>query len=238
MRTERWADLRVHIVGGTDGKGGGTGPVVVLLHGFGAPGEDLVPLAEALSVPSSVRFVFPEAPLSPPELRAFGGRAWWPLDLFALQRAMAEGGRTFPDTVPEGMPEARAQLIATLDQLERELSVRPEHIVIGGFSQGSMLACDLLLRTTKPYAGLALLSSTLICGHDWPPLMAARKGLPVLMTHGTHDPTLPHERAIKLRDLLQNAGLQVNWVSFPGGHELPRVVLEALHKFIVAQLNV
>ena len=63
MREEQWAGLKVRIVGGIDGQGGGTGPLIVLMHGFGAPGSDLVPLAQVLSLPKEYRFVFPAAPL-------------------------------------------------------------------------------------------------------------------------------------------------------------------------------
>ena len=44
MRIAQFGGLTVRLTGGTDGKGGGNGPIVVLLHGFGAPGDDLVPL--------------------------------------------------------------------------------------------------------------------------------------------------------------------------------------------------
>jgi phospholipase/carboxylesterase len=46
MRVDKLGGLTVRLTGGTDGKGGGNGPLVVLLHGFGAPGDDLVPLSE------------------------------------------------------------------------------------------------------------------------------------------------------------------------------------------------
>jgi phospholipase/carboxylesterase len=212
--------------------------VVVLLHGYGAPGDDLVSLQRVLAVPPEVRFVFPEAPLSPPELSAFGGRAWWPIDMVELQRAQAEGReRSNSESAPAGMSEARAQLLALLDELERELSVKSEQIVLGGFSQGSMLACDVALRSERPFAGLALLSSTPLCVSEWQPLMAARKGLPVLQTHGTHDNVLSHNRAQALRDMLEQAGLAVTWLSFRGGHELPSEVLTALQTFIRARVS-
>ena len=41
MREEQLGGLRTRVTGGTDGKGGGRGPLVLLLHGFGAPGDDL-----------------------------------------------------------------------------------------------------------------------------------------------------------------------------------------------------
>jgi len=91
MRTLQLGDLNVRVVGGEDREGGGNGPLVVLLHGYGAPGDDLVPLQRVLNVPSEVRFAFPEAPLSPPDLAMYGGRAWWPIDVMALQQAAAAG---------------------------------------------------------------------------------------------------------------------------------------------------
>jgi phospholipase/carboxylesterase len=239
MRMERWADLQVRIAGGTDREGGGSGPVVVLMHGYGAPGDDLVALQRVLPVPREVRFVFPEAPLSPPELRAFGGRAWWPIDVMALQQAAAQGRvRERMNSAPPGLAEARAQVIAMLDVLQRELNVSSEHMLLGGFSQGSMLACDVALRDSRPLAGLVLLSSTPLCVSEWQPLMAARKGLPVLQSHGVQDTILPHALALEERDMLQAAGLPVTWISFPGGHELPHVVLDGLSRFIGEHLAI
>jgi phospholipase/carboxylesterase len=239
MRIERWADLQVRIAGGTDREGGGDGPVVVLMHGYGAPGDDLVALQRVLDVPREVRFVFPEAPQSPPELRAFGGRAWWPIDVLALQQAAARGQfRERMLSAPPGLGEAHAQVIAMLDVLQRELNVTSERIILGGFSQGSMLACDVALRDKRPFAGLVLLSTTPLCVPEWQPLMAARKGLPVFQTHGLADAILPHALALEQRDMLQAAGLTVSWVSFPGGHELPQPVLEGLSHFIRKQLAI
>ena len=80
MREEHIGGLRTRVTGGTDGKGGGHGPLVLLLHGFGAPGDDLVSLADVLNVPTGTRFVFPEGPLS----LSFGptdARAWWLIDM-------------------------------------------------------------------------------------------------------------------------------------------------------------
>ncbi|HKU37442.1 MAG TPA: hypothetical protein VJR89_04825 [Polyangiales bacterium] len=233
MRTLEIAGLTVRLVGGTDREGGGTGPLVVLLHGYGAPGEDLVPLWRVLDVPREVRFAFPAAPLEPPDFAAYGGRAWWNIDVAALQQAAAQGkARDLSREVPAGLPEARARVIEVLDGLQRELQVPGESLVLGGFSQGAMLACDLALRTDRPLAGLVLLSGTLLSRDAWQPLMAARSALPILQSHGVQDPLLPFELAMQLRDLWRDAGASVEWVEFRGGHELPHNVLEALAKFL------
>jgi phospholipase/carboxylesterase len=223
--------LRAHVVGEGDG------PVVVLCHGFGAPGDDLVDLGHVLRVPS-VRFVFPEAPLALDVLfggiepaedpdRPGGARAWWMIDLERLAgRAAVDRARE----VPPGLADARARLESLLDEVERRM--RPSRLVLGGFSQGAMLACDVALRSRRPLAGLVLLSGTLLCEAEWTPLMPARRGLRALVSHGAADPLLPIASTERLRDLLTAAGLEVEWVRFSGGHEIPPPVMARLGALI------
>ncbi|MGH7260858.1 MAG: alpha/beta hydrolase [Nitrospiraceae bacterium] len=230
MKVKQLGGLKVWLTGGTDGCGGGDGPVVVLLHGWGAPGDDLVPLGQEIDAPRGTRFVFPEAPLS--LQMGFGdSRGWWMLDIEKRQREIAAGrARDLSREVPKGLAEARAKVIALLDELERRAGAR--QIVLGGFSQGAMLACDVALRTGTPLAGLVLLSGTLLAADEWTPLMPKRKGLKVFQSHGSADPLLPYFIAEQLRDVLKQGGLSVDWVSFRGGHEIPGTVLDRLGAFL------
>jgi phospholipase/carboxylesterase len=236
VRQETVEGLRVVLTGGADREGGGTGPLVVLMHGFGAPGTDLVPLWRQLAVPGDVRFAFPEAPLDLAELAGSayaGARAWWMIDVERLAAAAAGAAREDrSDEVPAGLAEARTQMAATLETLERELGVPTGRTLLGGFSQGAMLALDLALRTDRPLSSLALLSGTLICRADWEPLMPRRAGLPVLMSHGRADPLLSFQAAEQLRDLLVQAGLAVRWHPFNGGHTISEGVLDDLCRLI------
>ena len=229
MKEVQLGSLKARIAGGTDREGGGAGPVVVLLHGYGAPGTDLVPLWRELAVPASVRFVFPEAPLD----LGFGGRAWWPIDMARLQdRFSASGAQRLIAEVPEGIAAARQAMLDLLAALERDFGAQPESTVIGGFSQGAMLATDIVLRTERPFGGLAVLSGTLISHDEWQPLMNARKGLPVLQSHGRADQVLPFAVAEQLRDELSAAGLGLEFVPFNGGHGIPGSVLDGLARLI------
>ncbi|HEY3252401.1 MAG TPA: hypothetical protein VGJ91_00580 [Polyangiaceae bacterium] len=229
MRQLKLGTLTAHVTGGTDREGGGTGPVVVLLHGYGAPGTDLVPLWRELSVPHEVRFVFPEAPL---EL-GFGGRAWWPLDMARLQERFSKSTvERLIAEVPPGIDTARAALLELLSVLERDFGAVAEQTVIGGFSQGAMLATDTVLRSSRSFAGLAVLSGTLICHDEWLSLLSTRRGLPVLQSHGRADPVLPFELAERLRDEFVAAGLPVEFIAFNGGHGIPGGVLEGLTRMI------
>ena len=232
MREEILGGLKTRLTGGADGKGGGDGPVVILLHGFGAHGNDLVPLADVLAVPKSTRFLFPEGPLS----LSFGyddARAWWIIDMARIQADRAAGRvRDMSMEIPKGLALARERLLAFLTALPSLLPIEYKKTVIGGFSQGAMLTCDAALQTDHPFAGLVQLSSNLLAQPVWSPLMPKRKGLPVFQSHGTQDETLPYIGAERLRDALSKSGLAVNWHSFRGGHEIPESVLRALSIFL------
>jgi len=231
VRRVKIADLEVVLAGGPDREGGGDGPILVLLHGYGAPGDDLVPLARQLAVAREVRFAFPAAPLVleaglPPE---YSGRAWWPIDMLELQQAVMRGDfAALTRRVPTGLSEARSLVVGLLDALERDHGAPRDRVVLGGFSQGAMLSTDVTLRAERPPAGLAILSGSLICRDEWLPLMPARAGLPVLQSHGRADPILSYPIAEELRDALTGAGLQLEFVAFNGGHGIPPSALDGI----------
>lgn len=213
---------------------------VVLCHGFGAPGTDLVSIArEVMMVRPALlgraRFVFPEAPHELPG--GGGGRMWWPIDMARIQRAMmsgdadAEWAKSAGET-PVGLPEARKALKASLEALLAQTKLPMGKVVVGGFSQGAMLATDVALRLDEAPAGLAILSGALVSKDDWQRLAPKRAGLRVLQSHGKDDPILPFGGAVRLQELLVDAGLRVGFVPFDGGHGIDGDVIEALAALI------
>jgi phospholipase/carboxylesterase len=202
----------------------------VLLHGFGAPGDDLVSLAGVYDLP--VRFVFPAAPI---DLGGLYGdsRAWWRLDLAKLEDDMRRGvARDRRSELPVGLVEARAQVTQVLAELERKLGVTADRLVLGGFSQGAMLSLDVALHAGAKPAGLILMSGTIIAEPEWMPRMASLAGTPIVLSHGRQDGLLPFAAAELLRDRLTEAGAVVDWQPFNGGHEIPMPVLAAGGKLL------
>ncbi len=205
--------------------------VVILCHGFGAPGTDLVSLGPELldshpSIAGAVQFIFPEAPLSLDNVGMFGARAWWHLDMERLLAA-AQGGtfRDLRNDHPDGLPDAREKLTALIHEVRERTDLPMSRIVLGGFSQGSMLATDVALRLEEPPAHLCVWSGTLLNEEVWRELAAKRGSLKVLQSHGRHDPILPFEAAIWLREMFEESGFDVDFIEFPGVHTIPHPAL-------------
>ena len=162
-----------------------------------------------------------------------GGRAWWRLDL----ESHLPPGRKLPDlsaTHPPGIDVAAASVHALL----HDLSWRPGGpVVLGGFSQGAMVASDLAFTSGDEITALVLLSGTPVDEATWRRGFASRRGLPVFISHGRADAILPFAAAERFQQELAAAGLAVTWVPFDGGHEVPAQVVTALNAFLAPILR-
>lgn len=204
-------------------------PIVVLLHGYGADAADLAPLAFELDLPKPARWAFPDAPLDLP----FGGKMWFEIDAAAIQRAQATGVAVDLSTrTPEGLEQARLDVEAFL----KDLGASWKDVILGGFSQGAMLAAELAFRAPENPRGLALLSGNLLCAEAWTKAAAARKGTPFFMSHGSVDPILGFKGALALEKLLREAGLEGELLRFEGGHSIPPEVMAGLRSFLTRLL--
>jgi phospholipase/carboxylesterase len=217
---------------------------VVLCHGYGAAGTDLVPLAQpvlttaaAQAKPKAV-MIFPAAPLDLAEQGIPGGRAWWPVDLDRLvNRRTPALMDQFRRACPEGLRESRERMLALLAEAGKHFELGADRFILGGFSQGSMLATDVALRLKKAPAGLVVLSGALINEEEWRRLALERGSLAVLQSHGKYDSILPFPMGTALRDLFLEAGADVDFVAFNGDHEIPLEVLHRLTHFVRARAS-
>lgn len=217
--------------------------VVILCHGFGAPGTDLVGLGGELMrcqprLMESTQFIFPEAPLSLDEFGFQGGRAWWPLDVAKLNAAIESG--EFRDQRKYNPPElanARKLLTTLVDEVRGRTGLPLARIVLGGFSQGSMLATDVALRLDEAPGALCVWSGTLLCEEQWRELAANRGSLKVLQSHGTVDPILPFEAATWLSDLFIESGFDVDFIEFPNVHTIPAEGVTKFAELLVSLLD-
>lgn len=205
------------------------GKIVVLLHGFGADANDLLPLHRALRVPDGTRWIVPDAPLSLGISPLFGGRAWFPIDQAAVERAAAAGThRDLSGVSPNGLDDAREAVMRVLAELGTPLG----NVVLAGFSQGAMVATEVALTLPVDVGGLVLWSGTLLHQDVWRERAGHHSGLPFFQSHGVYDPLLGVQMARRLHTLLTDAGLVGDLHEFVGHHEIPPGALRGAQELI------
>jgi phospholipase/carboxylesterase len=201
--------------------------IALICHGFGASGQDLVPLAPEIyrSDPAGIegiRFIFPMAPIILEDFGGYDSRAWWPIDMLLLQELMASGDvRELRHDRPPLLEKRYREMAELLEGVRSESGLSNDRIVVGGFSQGAMLATEVALRTRPQLGGLIIWSGTLLDEDAWRKWAAETSGLPVVQTHGRLDPILPYTGGQELHEMLLEAGQSVRFSGFDGPHTIP-----------------
>ena len=209
--------------------------LIVLCHGFGAPGDDLVGIAEPL-----IRLLqrngrapilaFPEAPIDLADFGMPGGRAWWPINMARLmQLAATNDFGEMRDEHPPGLDDARGLLVAAVQSLLDEFSLSPTALTLGGFSQGAMLATDTALRgLAAPPRSLAVMSGALICQSTWSAASHRLAQMQIVQSHGRFDTILPIQTGRWLHEFFRQSSTSVQYHEFDGPHTIPMEILEML----------
>jgi phospholipase/carboxylesterase len=177
--------------------------VMIWLHGLGASGSDLEPVAEMLGIPG-LRHILPDAPVRAVTLN--GGmrmRAW-----YDLTESDFYGGRG-DEAGLLASADAIAELVGHTVPLAQALFV-------AGFSQGGAVALAVALQRLKEVAGIIVMSSYFPkflnlgdCGQS-----------SVFMAHGTHDPVVLPDWGRASRSRLEAAGFPVTWREYPMAHSI------------------
>jgi phospholipase/carboxylesterase len=198
--------------------GGRPRRLVMLLHGYGADGQDLLGLAPywAEALPDCA-FVAPDAPF-PCEIGF--GRQWFGLEGVDLagKAAAARAAATLLD--------------AFIDAELAESGLGDEAAALVGFSQGTMMALYVAPRRARALAGVVGFSGLVV--DDGSLATEARSRPPVLLIHGDADPVVPFPAMAAAKAALTAAGLPVETLARPGlGHSIDEVGLSRGGAFLV-----
>jgi phospholipase/carboxylesterase len=172
--------------------GGSARQLVVILHGYGADGADLIDLGRAWQgrLPDAA-FIAPDAP-EPLPFEALGGRQWFALD----ERSPAE--------YRIGAQAAQPVLDRFLDSELNALGLDDRALALVGFSQGAMMTFQSGLRRRVPPAALIGYSG-LLPGSDR--LTQVNTQSPVLIVHGEDDDVVPAYHAAAAEQALARSGI-------------------------------
>jgi phospholipase/carboxylesterase len=183
---------------------------LVLLHGRGADENDLFGFLDLLDPERRLVGVTPGGPLFLPP----GGRHWYVVPRVG-----------FPDT--DSFRQSYELLDGFLGALPAATGVPWERTVVGGFSQGAVMAYALGLGKGRPTpAGIVALSGFIPTVDGWEADLD-RPGLPVWIAHGRRDPVISVDFAREARRRLEDAGLPVTSHESDAGHHVdPRTVAE------------
>jgi len=165
--------------------------LVVLVHGYGADGQDLIGLAgHWQGLRPTVAFAAPNAPARIP---GGPGYQWFPIS------------RIDPHEMQKGVEVAGPQLDEYLDGELARLNLPPENLALVGFSQGTMLSLHVGLRRKVRPAAIVGFSGLLAA----PPPDADIP--PILLTHGDSDQVIPPQAMFLAANQLGLAGACVQW---------------------------
>lgn len=188
--------------------GGPARRLVVLIHGYGADGNDLIELgAQWRNILPDAAFVAPHAPGRipgfPPGM--MGGRQWFALDAYDPDLLRRDPHHTAE--VYATMQRAAEQAAPALEQfLGDELAryrLGPADLALVGFSQGTMMALHVGLRRARGPAGILGFSGALLGGVDLKTQIRSRP--PILLIHGDADEIVPIEAMYAALDTLNQA---------------------------------
>jgi len=194
--------------------------LVVLCHGYGADGNDLIGLAPHWQrLLPTVAFVAPNAPERCPG--APSGYQWFPIT------------RLDPGEMQRGVEGASGMLDAFLDAELARHGLPGDRLALVGFSQGTMMALQVgLRRATKP-AAIVGFSGLLARGTALEDLPSDTP--PILFSHGDADQMIPVQAMLASAMMLGGAGACVQWHIAPGvGHGIDPVGLDMGGAFLSA----
>ncbi len=178
--------------------------LVILVHGYGADGNDLIGLAPHWQlVLKSTAFVAPNAP-EPCAMNPMGYQ-WFPIS------------RIDPGELWRGVQTAAQDLDTFIDQELERHGLDESRLALVGFSQGTMMSLHVGLRRSKPLAGILGYSGALAGPEHLAGDMKSKA--PILLIHGDMDEMITVDRMHSAAKALGEAGLAVQWhVSQGVGH--------------------
>ncbi len=197
---------------------------IILLHGLGASGNDLYPLARHIGN-GLCRVVCPNAPIMPVTLN--GGMqmpAWY--DII---------GSDLSDRQDEKGVAQSTQFIHEIINSEIEKGFAADHIFLAGFSQGAAMSLHIGLRYPQTVAGIIVLSGYLLFAQQALPMQ--NKSVPIFQAHGTLDPVVLPEWARTTHNILQENDFNITYCEYNIMHNISQDTIDSINQWILPLIS-
>jgi len=195
---------------------------LILLHGRGTDETDLYPLLDELDPERRLLGITPGGPLTD---QLPGGRHW-----YVIERVGQPDEGTFVATMTE--------LCRFLDEFLRARDLGWEQTILGGFSQGAAVALAAALGAARPApAGILAMSGFLPVTRGWRLDLAAKRDLPVYISHGSLDKMIPAGHGRRARDVLSEAGLDVIYRESRMLHAIDPELVPEMREWVAARVG-
>lgn len=189
--------------------------VLVVFHGLGDSLQGFTWMPQELDIPGLSYFL-----VNAPD-DYYGGFAWFDF----------EG-----DRVP-GVLRSRKLILGLLQELI-EQGVRPEDIILFGFSQGCLMALDAGLRAPMRLGGIVGVSGWLAFKEEYPAAFSAfAKRQKFLVTHGLRDPLLPFALSKAQCEYLKSLGIDLEFRSYDKEHTILPDELEGIKAWVAERMT-
>ncbi len=192
--------------------------LIILLHGFGASMNDIVPVASYLANKGHL-CICPNGPI---KLEVFdGGYAW---------------GEFVNNSVKLSLE--------SIDRLQRFLfEIVPSHnienlrVILAGFSQGGMISCYAGITIRNLVDGIVVLSSPFIKELNNVDFGKVNIGTPIFLAHGINDLVVPITDARQMKDKLVEKGYEVNYKEYSLEHSISPNVVDDVLNWLDVKIN-
>ena len=205
---------------------------VIMLHGYGSNGNDLISLAPivAKKMPNTI-FYSPDAPI-----KFEYGYKWFDLDNFADASVYEHF-----DYLQELTKKAKTVLPTIFDfinKIKQEHNLKSNQITLMGFSQGGLLALMSGLLYKGCLSGVIGASAIPVSINSALSLDEVKNKPPVLLTHGMADDVVSFVGMQISQNTLKNIGCEVKTYAVPGmGHQVDNGCIDAMVKFVNSKLT-
>lgn len=208
---------------------------IIWLHGLGADGNDFVPIADEMSLPVPVRYLFPHAPMRPVTIN--GGyvmRAWYDILVAAASAKISASIGKEEDA--DGLRSSQTE-IEKLIAAERQRGVAAKNIFLAGFSQGGAVALYTGLRHPERLGGILALSSYLpLAGATVTEAHASNEGIDIFMAHGHSDDIIPYEFGKASSEALSRMGYATEWHGYNMPHSVCPEEIVDIEAWLISKL--